>query len=269
MPYRHAHWYILGLLPLIGLAFWPNYFSTFSTASWAFHAHGMTALAWLLLLAWQSWSIHNGRTAAHRSSGRLSLILFPLFLAGGTALLFGMARQMVAGSEFHVLFGPQLAWFDFAGVGMMAFFYHEALRHRRRVRLHSGYMLATVVALLPPIVGRLSGIPLGVSGPGTLHLLYPGFVASTLIAAGIALIVARGRGADGKPWLYAALISVAGTAAFVTVGETQAWRSVFAWMATLPVEPFILASAAAGALIAWSGWTQGRRSTGFDGAVPA
>jgi hypothetical protein len=269
MPYRHAHWYILALLPLIGVAFWPSYWSTFSSASWAFHIHGTTALAWLLLLAWQSWSIHKGNRGAHRSSGRLSLILFPLFLAGGTALFFGMAQKMVQGSEFHILYGPQLAWFDFAGVGMMALFFHEALRHRRRVALHSGYMLATVIALLPPILGRLSGIPLGVRGPGTFELLYPGFVISGLLAAAIALVVARGRGTDGRPWLEAALISIASVVAFVTVGETQLWQDVFAWTASLPVAPFIVASAVAGALIAWSGWTQGRRARSLGGALPA
>lgn len=269
MPYRHAHWYILGLLPLIGIAFWPGYWSTFRSASWNFHVHSMTSLAWLLLLAWQSWSIQHGRRASHRSSGKLSLMLFPLFLAGGTGLFFGMAQKMVEGSEFHVLYGAQLAWFDFAGVGMMAYFYHEALRHRRRVKLHSAYMLATVIALLPPILGRLSGIPLGVRGPGTFELLYPGFVISGLLAAAIALTVARGRGADGRPWIEAAAISAIGVVAFVTIGETQAWHEIFAWLAGLPTTPFILSAAAVGALVARSGWTLGRRSTGFDGAVPA
>jgi hypothetical protein len=269
MPYRHAHWYILGLLPLIALAFWPSYWSTFRSAPAAFHTHGMTALAWLLLLAWQSWSIHNGNRGGHRRTGLLSLILFPLFMAGGTALFLGMSQKMVAGSEFHVLYGTQLAWFDFAGVGMMAWFFHEALRHRRKVGLHSGYMLATVIALLPPILGRLSGIPLGVRGPGTFHLLYPGFIIAGLIAAAIALIIARGRGSEARPWIIAATMSVASCIAFVTIGETQAWRTIFAALAVLPPEPFMLASAVAGVLIAWSGWTQGRRSTGFDGALPA
>lgn len=269
MPYRHAHWYILALFPLIGLAFWPSYWSVFRSASWGFHIHGMTAFAWLVLLTWQSWSIQHGRRTSHRSSGRLSLLLFPLFLAGGAGLFFGMAQKMVEESEFHVLYGAQLAWFDFAGVGMLAYFYHQALRHRRRVNIHSAYMLATVIALLPPILGRLAGIPLGVRGPGTFELLYPGFPISGVLAAAIALLVARGRGADGRPWIEAAIISVAGVVAFVTIGETQAWRDIFAWLGTLPTAPFIAAAAAAGVLIAWSGWTQGGRKPGLDGALPA
>lgn len=269
MPYRHAHWYILGLLPLIGVAFLPSYWSVFTQAPAGFHLHGMTAMAWLLLLAWQSWSIQHGRRASHRSSGLLSLALFPLFLAGGSGLFFGMAKQMAAGSEFHMLYGAQLAWFDFASIGMMLLFFHEALRHRRRVDLHSAYMLATVIALLPPIFGRLSGIPLGVRGPGTFHLLYPGFIAGTLIAAAIAMVVARGRGPSGRPWLYAALITVLGQIAFSTIGESEAWRSFFASLAAVPTTPFMIASALVGMLVGWSGWVQGRRSSGFGGALPA
>jgi hypothetical protein len=268
MPYRHAHWYILGLFPLIALAFWPSYWSVFRAASWQFHVHGATAFAWLLLLAGQSWTIHKGERQSHRVTGLASLALFPLFLAGGAGLFFGMAEKMLAGSEFHLLYGARLAWLDIPSVAMMAYFYHEALKHRRKVRLHSAYMLATVIALLPPILGRLSGIPLGVRGPGTFELLYPGFVIAQLLAAGIAFSIARGRGADGRPWVIAGLLSLFGAFAFHTIGGTQAWQDAFATIGTWPAEPFMLAAGGAGALIAWSGWVQGRRS-GITGALPA
>ena len=40
MPYRNAHYYLLGLMVLTGLAFWPSYFSVLPSASFAIHAHG-------------------------------------------------------------------------------------------------------------------------------------------------------------------------------------------------------------------------------------
>ncbi len=268
MPYRHAHWYILGLFPLIALAYWPGYLSTLPTASWQFHLHGLTAFAWLMLLAAQSWTIQHGDRDTHRLAGLGSLVLFPLFMAGGAALFFGMAAKMNAGSEFHVLFAPQLAWLDTASVAMMVAFYHQALRHRRKVKLHSAYMLATVIPLLPPILGRLSGIPLGVRGPGTLHLLYPGFIAAQLVAAAVALLIARGRGADGRPWLWAALVSTLGALAFATIGSLPAWRNLYALLANVPQAPIIVAAGAFGALVAWSGWNAGKRPS-QSGALPA
>ena len=41
MPYRHAHYYLLLLLPLAFLAFWPRYFSDLRAAPLAFHVHGL------------------------------------------------------------------------------------------------------------------------------------------------------------------------------------------------------------------------------------
>ena len=50
MPYRRAWWAMLVLAPIILLAFWPAYFGALPTAPLAFHAHGLTATAWLLLV---------------------------------------------------------------------------------------------------------------------------------------------------------------------------------------------------------------------------
>ena len=82
MPYRHAHWYLLLLFPLTGLAFWPNYFGKLGDSPYAFHVHGVTASLWIVLLAFQSWAIHRRRNHLHRSAGLASLALFPLFVAG-------------------------------------------------------------------------------------------------------------------------------------------------------------------------------------------
>jgi hypothetical protein len=43
MPYRHAHYYLLLLVALTGLAFWPIYFSILPSASVALHIHGFSA----------------------------------------------------------------------------------------------------------------------------------------------------------------------------------------------------------------------------------
>ncbi|HXG98991.1 MAG TPA: hypothetical protein VNI79_01075 [Sphingomicrobium sp.] len=186
MPYRHAHWFVLGLFPLAGLAFWRSYISQFGTAPAEFHAHGLTSTAWLLLLAMQSWSIHHGARAWHRTAGLASLALFPLFLAGGASIFIGMAQRYIEASDpFYQLYPPRLAWLDIVAVGGIAYFFFQAMKFRRKVWLHSGYLLATAIFLLPPILGRLSPLLPGleIEGPADFAKLTIGFQIANGVTA--------------------------------------------------------------------------------------
>ena len=93
MPYRHAHWWLSALFPLIGVAFWPGYWGRLGTAPFALHAHGLTATAWLLLLTVQSWSIHARKPAWHRATGLATFVVLPMFAAAGPLALQGMADR--------------------------------------------------------------------------------------------------------------------------------------------------------------------------------
>ena len=268
MPYRHAHWYLLSLFPLAGLAFWPSYLSQFRSASIEFHMHGITATLWLILLVAQSWLIQSDRRQLHRTLGTASLILFPLFLMGGTGIFFGMAQRYVEGSPFQAMYAPRLAWLDFVGVGGFAYFFYEALRLRRKVHLHSGYMLATVIFLLPPIVGRLTAIPLGVTGPEDFARLETGFQAANGLTALFAFFIAYRRGKHGRPFALAGALILLSDLLFGTVGATEAWESFYAGVASWPRAPFAMAAGIAGILIGYAGWMAGKRTVPPD-AVPA
>ncbi len=268
MPYRHAHWYLLALFPLATLAFWQGYLSQFASASAEFHAHGLTATLWLVLLVVQSWSIHHDRRAAHRTIGTASLVLFPLFLMGGTGIFFGMADRFVAGSAFHVLYAPNLVWLDVVGVSGFAYFYYQALRQRRKVHPHSRYLLATVIFLLPPIFGRLSAIPLGVRGPEDFERLATGFQMANGLTAAIAFWLAYRSGKHGRPWALAGILTIVGAVLYEVIGNNPAWRALYAGTADLPTAPFMIAAGLAGIAIGYAGWTAGRRPAP-EGALPA
>lgn len=265
MPYRHAHWWILGLFPLIALAFWPNYLSILSTSPPSFHFHGITATLWLILLIAQSWSIHHGHRTFHKTNGLISLALFPLFLAGGASIFVGMAeRYVTAASPFSAIWPPHLAWLDFVSVGGMAYFYFQALKHRRNVGRHSAYLLATVIFLLPPVFGRLAPLPMGIdfSQPGAFAQLGPGFHAGQLISALIAFIVAASDRKRGKPFVIAGLLTVVGSVLFEVPGGTAAWKSLYAHAAAIPTLPMAIAAAVAGAAVGWAGWVAGKKPVG-------
>jgi hypothetical protein len=268
MPYRHAHWYLLALFPLTALAFWPSYISQLRTAPAEFHMHGITATLWLILLVAQSWTMHGGRRQLHRTLGTLSLLLFPLFLMGGTGIFFGMAERYIEGAPFQAMYAPRLAWLDFVGVGGFAYCYYEALRQRRKVHPHAGYMLATAIFLLPPIIGRLTAIPLGVTGPADFAKLEIGFQVANLLIAAFAFLVAYRRGKHGRPFVVAGGLTLLSAILFQTIGATAAWESFYAGVADWPRLPFALAAGLAGILIAYAGWTAGKRQAPPD-ALPA
>ncbi len=271
MPYRHAHWFIMALFPLAAMAFWPNYLGKFAAAPAEFHLHGATATLWLLLLASQSWTIHHGQRRWHRAAGAASLLLFPLFLAGGAGILLGMAERYVAPpNPFYMLYPARLAWLDVVGVGGVAYFFFQGLKHRRKVAVHSAYLLATALFLLPPIIGRLTPIlpGLAITGPADFPKLMIGFQLANVVTAGIAVAIAL-RSRARRPFLEAAALIMLGALLFQTIGGWPAWERLFASAAAIPAVPFTLAAAVAGALVGWAGWVAGSRAVMPRGAVPA
>jgi len=267
MPFRHAHWWVLGLFPLAGLAFWRSYVSSLATAPASFHFHGITASLWLILLAMQSWSIQHGKRAFHRANGLISFGLFPLFLAGGAVIFIGMAQRHVAGlSPFYRLWPASLAWYDFVSVLGTAYFYFMALKHRRSVAKHAAYMLATPIFLLPPMLGRLAPLPLGIdfSKPGAFEQMGMGFQLAQIFTALISFAIAFRARSAGRPFVIAGLLTVIGAVLFHFVGSSAAWKSFFPIAAEIPMVPFAGAAALLGAAVGWAGWWAGKRPDMID-----
>ena len=272
MPNRHAHWYLLALFPLAGLAFWRGYLSQLTTSPIEFHAHGVTASLWLVLLVAQSWTIHHDDRALHRTIGLSSLVLFPLFMAGGMTIFIGMAHRFVDQlSPFYTSYAARLAWLDVVGVSGMAYFYFEALRQRRKVHPHSNYLLATVFFLLPPILGRLAAAlpPLTPSGPEEFWKLGIGFQLANFVTAALAFFIAMRKGKHGRPFLLAGVLTLVAASLYQFVGGTAAWEGIYAKVAQLPTAPFALSAGLAGAAIAYAGWVAGRRRLPSREAVAA
>ncbi|QDP18994.1 hypothetical protein [Sphingomonas xanthus] len=272
MPFRHAHWWVLSLFPLAALAFWPNYLSVLSTSPPSFHFHGITATMWLLLLAMQSWSIHHGHRRFHRANGLVSLALFPLFLAGGATIFVGMAQRHVsAATPFSAIWPPHLAWLDFVAVGGMAYFYFQALKQRRKIGPHASHLLATALFLMPPILGRLAPLLMGIdfSQPGAFERLGPSFHLGNGATAMIAFIIAvRAGRTNGRPFAIAGGLTLLSSLLFEFPGGTAAWKQLYVHAAAIPTWPMALAATLAGAGIGWAGWVAGKRPVPA-GALPA
>ncbi len=254
MPYRMAWLYVCGLLLLTVPAFWPFYFSRLSEVPWQFHFHSITAGLWMLLLIWQSWSIHHGRRAAHRASGLASFVLAPVFLAAGLLIVQSMVGRS---GPFEDMYANRLALFDLIAVAAFACFVFGAFRHRRNIRLHSGYMLATMFLLVNPIVARLilQWVPgLSIGSLEELPRFAVGFqIAQGLVLAAALWVFARNR-RDGSPWLSVAVVIAVQSVVFETAGRADWWGAMMSGYAGLPISVLALTGLLIGAVVVAGGW---------------
>ena len=261
MPYRNAWIYVGLVLAATLVAFWPS-LSGAPKASFAFHLHGLTAGLWLVMLMAQSWTVHHGGMAAHRVVGRASLLLFPLFVAGGVAMSIAMAQNYAAAvAPFYTIFAPRLAMSDLVSVIGVGWLYFQALKWRRKVHLHARYMLATPVFLFGPIFGRILSRygPLAIHGDAAIYQ-YGDIVRWVMGLTIVGLIVAsRMQPRHGRPFLEAAALVALQAVLIELAALWQPWNAIYAGFATAPVVPLALAGVVAGAAVAYAGWIAGRR----------
>jgi len=256
MPFRHAGWALLLLVPMIAVAFWPQYFHDLPGAPFALHAHGITAALWIALVFFQHWSIHARRNALHRSAGLAVFVAVPLFAAGALLAMQSMAAKALAGHPFYAPFGAILGLDDAIASLALLLIVRAALLHRRQVWLHAGYMLSTVLLVLPPIVTRL--LP-PITAPG-LSSFDAAYLTAELSAGLIAVALAWAYPRSRRPFLTVAAITVAQAGLVEAFGRTDAWASAFAALTRAPAGLLATIGIAVAAASLWSGW-RGRAPT--------
>ena len=263
MPYRHAPYYILICIAVIFAGFWESYFSVWGSVPWQFHAHGVAASIWVLMVLAQSWTPHHGQLMLHRAVGKSSLLLFP-FLIGGLAAIIdltgkgyvandGPVRQMFGG-EF--LIGLALA------MAAYVVLYFRALKYRRKVWVHSGYMLSTPLILFESPFSRILGtwMPgLAIRGPQDFHLVIPSILWA--MAAELAIIAAiwikfRDR---ANPFLVAALFIVAQMLTMGLMRDNAVLERLLVIIGNTPSAAVVMTGFALGAATSWAGWQAGKR----------
>ena len=242
MPFRRAHWALLLLAPVIALAFWPQYFGALGSASFAFHAHGITASVWLAFVGLQSLSASARDRRVHRLSGRAVFVFVPLFAAAAVLVMHSMAIKFATQSHpFYAALGARLALHDLVSTIALVSFVSAALVFRRKVAVHAGCMLATVLLVLPPVIARL---PI----PRFFH-------SGELIVIALALLILWREPRARTPFLALIGVQILVIILFETLGVSPGWDGVVTAFSKLPVAPFSLGAGllALGALLlAWS-----------------
>lgn len=274
MPYKHAHYWVGAVLLVILAGFWASYFSVIGAAPFAFHFHAAASTTWLLLLIAQSVAIHRRRNALHRTMGKASFALFPVLIVGFVLIInVSAGRYAAAESPFIMALGP--AFVVGLGIAMIAYLtlYYNALRHRRTVKLHAGYLLATPVILFESPFGRVIAeyLPwLNVIGSEGPRAVLDGIVISNAMMLALVLVLYFRDRKHGAPWLV--------TAGFVTFQSVAMWTAhawpgvgdAFRAYAALPPALTILAGALLAIAVTWAGWQNGKPASRTPvGALPA
>jgi hypothetical protein len=221
----------------------------------------------------QHLSIHRRANALHRQMGKASFVLFPLLMLGFAMIVSVSAQRFAAADDAGSLYnGPAF------GIGMLiamagyCTLYYLALKHRRSVKLHAGYMLATPLILFESPFSRVIGMYLpwmnviGSEGP---QAIFDTIVVGNALAAVLALALYLMDRKSGAPWLVALFFLVLQSLAMWFAQVIPGLRATFAAYATLPEALTLGAGLAMGAAAAWLGWRAGAGSTRPRGPAAA
>ena len=272
MPYPHARYYVLGVIAVIIAGFWPSYLAVATTVPWQFHAHGVAASIWVLMVLFQSWSVQKEQLPLHRAVGKASLFLFPFLIAGLAAITNVQARNWVAGEALHLLYGPGFLIGTLVAMAAYVTVYYRALKYRRKVWVHAGYMLSTPLILFESPFSRLLGLyvpSFAVRGPAD----FPRVMASiewsmALELAIIAVLWWRFR-ERAAPFLVTAGFIAVEMLAMGFASRFEMLKQLDTFVGHLPATAVVLAGFAIGAATSWAGWEAGKRPQVPVGGVAA
>lgn len=272
MPYRLAHFFVGFVLLVILVGFWASYFSVTASVPLAFHVHAISSMTWLLLLIAQHVTIQRRHNALHKQMGLASFALFPFLILGFVMIINVSARAYeAADSAFYQYIAPAFGTAMVVAIAAYLTLFYLALKHRRNVRLHAGYMLATPLILFESPFGRFMDVIypawniIGTEGP---HAIIDGIVLSDGIAIVFALTLYAMDRKHGAPWLVATAFMALQAVVTWFTPSIPLFADLFAAYTLVP-EPLTLATGLAlGAGAGWLGWEAGRPPARMTGSGP-
>jgi branched-subunit amino acid transport protein len=179
--YSNAHLYLALGLAVVLLGFGTTYFNRLGDFSLPYHAHGISATLWMILLIVQPYLFQKGKLKAHRYLGWSSLVLVP------TLVIFGviMMRLMIQGqANYPPNLVYQLAFIDACTLFSFFLLYVLALWYRKRLKLHARFMVATIFGPLLPALARMFLFTFGIASNFDQALTY-----SYLSIEGVLLLI--------------------------------------------------------------------------------
>ena len=263
MPYRNAPYFVLIVIGVIALGFWPSYFAQWGSVPWQFHAHGVAASLWVLMVLTQSITVHKEQLPLHRAVGKASLLLFPFLIGGLAAIIDVTGKGFVTGEgATRALFGGQFLIGLVLAIAAYVVLYYRALKYRRKVWLHSGYMLATPLILFESPFSRVMGmfIPaFTIRGPQDFDRLIPSIEWAMAVSLTVVAALWLRYRAKANPFLVAGGFIVAQMLTMGLMADNAVLEAILTVIGRLPSAAVVLTGMAIGAATSWAGWNAGKR----------
>lgn len=264
MPYPRAHYFVLFVMAVIATGFWPSYFGVLATSPWQFHAHGVVASVWVAMVAAQSWTAHSKtRLGLHRSIGKASLFLFPFLIAGLFAIIDRTGKGYVMNDDpVRAMFGGSFLIGVVIAAAAYVTVYYRALKYRRKVWVHSGYLLSTPLILFESPFGRVLNLyfePFIVRGPADFGRIMTAILCSMAIELAVIGIIWLRYRAKAKPFLVAGVFIVAQMVAMGLLKDVPALKVALTAIGQAPSPLVWLTGLCIGAMTSWAGWQAGKR----------
>jgi hypothetical protein len=263
MPYRHAPYYVLAVMAVIVAGFWPSYFAMWGEVPWQFHAHGIAASIWVTMVLAQSWTAHHKQFGIHAAVGKSSLLLFP-FLIGGLAAIIDLTGKTVVteADPVRTMFGSSFVAGLALAIAAYVVLYYRALKYRRKVWVHSGYMLSTPLILFESPFSRVLNMVmpgLTIRGPDDFHRILPSIEWAMAIELLVVAILWYRFRDKAKPFLVAGGFIVAQMVAMGLLSNSPVLMPVLRAIGNMPSAVLVGAGFAIGAATSWAGWNAGKR----------
>ena len=262
MPYRLAPYFVGFVLLVIMTGFWASYFGASEAIPLAFHVHAISSMTWLVLLIVQQVVIQRRANELHRWLGRASFVLFPFLIFGFVMIINLTAGNFAAGDgPVTMALGPSFGIGMGIAIAAYLTLFYLALKHRRNVKLHAGYMLATPLILFESPLSRVMDAYLpwmNVIGSAFPQSILDTIAISDALVAAIALVLWWRNRKHGAPWLIAAGFAAVQGVVMWFAPFVPAITAGFAAYAVIPAPVTLALGIAAGGAAAWMGWEAGK-----------
>ncbi|MFZ6653908.1 hypothetical protein [Undibacterium sp. TJN19] len=217
--------YFSGLFLLVFIGFYPSYFGRLAQLDVKHHFHGIMATIWMGMLVLQSWLATHRRLDIHRSIGKLSMVIAPLFVISGIIIMMTMLSSH---NGFAKAFGSRLAFVDLTTLLGFVLAYGLAIQYRRYRPLYSRWMACTALLAFPPAAARVFGnfVPGINSFSASFNASY--FFTDAILLGLIAYDARQGR--LKTPYWLVLGIMVLHQISFIVLPHIPQWQAFTDWI---------------------------------------